>query len=228
MMQRDCYVTATIADPGLYCSNEQYEAVEVWCPATENEWEDASQRARVSLQKAELVGCAIMDKIFYEADYLTGHSSLEELNFLGSRLCSMDDEERILFQGKMEQHDKKSLTAKDCINMSYNMKQCQIAYNVTNLKELGEFFAEQNMVPELKNLPSEALELIDYSKIGEKIHAEKAGVFIDEGYFYDETQDFQRFYDGKTLPEQPEDDTYLFRVKVSKRPGPSEEVAGDK
>ena len=226
MMQRDCYVTATIADPGLYCSNEQYEAVEVWCPATENEWEDASQRARVSLQKAELVGCAIMDKIFYEADYLTGHSSLEELNFLGSRLCSMDDEERILFQGKMEQHDKKSLTAKDCINMSYNMKQCQIAYNVTNLKELGEFFAEQNMVPELKNLPSEALELIDYTKIGEKIHAEKAGVFIDEGYFYDETQDFQRFYDGKTLPEQPEDDTYLFRVKVSKRPGSSEEVAG--
>ena len=82
------------------------------------------------------------------------------------------------------------------------------------------------MVPELKNLPSEALELIDYTKIGEKIHAEKAGVFIDEGYFYDETQDFQRFYDGKTLPEQPEDDTYLFRVKVSKRPGPSEEVAG--
>ena len=219
-MQTKSYVTATIANPGLYCSNERYGPATVQCPAAANELEDAAQRARVSLQDADLVECSIMDKYYYEADYLTANSSLEELNFLGERLCSMDAVSRILFKGSVKIHGGQTATVKDYINMTYNLDQCQIVRDVTNFKELGEFFAEQNMVTELKDLQPEILELIDYTKIGKKVHAEKEGIFLPEGYFYDETKDFEMVYDGKTLPEQPKCASYLLYVKVAKATQP--------
>ena len=226
IMQRENYVTVAIANPELYCVNEQYEAAEVWCPATVDEWEDAMQRARIDKKGVDFVECSIMDREFNDSDCLMEDISLEELDFLGERLCTMDEAERLMFKGRMEKHSVKTVTVKDYINMTYNLEQCQIAFDVTNLKELGEFFAEQNMVPELQNLPPETLDLIDYTKIGEKIHAEKEGVFIEEGYFYDETTDFEIVYDGKTLPEKSEKDTYLFRVKVSKQKSPEETAEG--
>lgn len=225
-MQNESYVSVTLANSKLYRSERNYKAVEVWCPATENELQDALQRARVEQKDVVVVGCTILGKTFHEQDYLLLNSSVEELNYLGERLRFMEDIDRTLFKGSMEKHDEKMVTVKDCINMTYNLEECQIANGVTDLKELGMFFAEQNMVSELQNLPLEALELIDYTKIGEKIHAEKKGIFIDEGYFYDEIKDFKVLYDGKTLPEQMKNDHYLFRVKVSKQTGTSEKISG--
>ncbi|MDO4563675.1 MAG: antirestriction protein ArdA [Clostridia bacterium] len=209
------YVTAAIADKEKLCGDQRVTA-EISFPAAENELADACQRARTTSDRAGVVWCEILGVKYTKSEHLTEHSTIEELSFLAERLDKMTDEDRIMCKGYMEKCKEEDLSAAQLINITYNLENCRMAYNVAGFEELGEFFVEQGYIPELHDASPQVLEFIDYGKIGRKIHSEKQGVFVDEGYFYNETDEFRTVYDGSTLPEKTKSDPYIFRVKAAR------------
>ncbi len=111
--------------------------------------------------------------------------SLQELNDLAMRLSSLDEEGQIAFDGlvKMElDRNKGAIPVGKLIDLAYSVDCCDVHPGVATYEELGHFYVEQGLFPELKAIPEEDIPFLNYKKIGEKFSKEEGGVLVSGGY----------------------------------------------
>ena len=140
--------------------------------------------------------------------------NLYELNALARKLAPMDDTQRIAFDGlvKMEIEKKEGpIALGKLIDLAYSVDCCDVHPGVASYGELGRFYVEQGLFPELKDIPEENLPYLNYEKIGEKFSKEEGGVLVSGGYVL-QTSDLKQV--SQTLDLKPRKPEYAILMEV--------------
>jgi hypothetical protein len=139
---------------------------------------------------------------------LIGSQPLDELNFLAQRLSDLSEYERRMFEGAVQLDGSK--TAADCINLTYNLDEYNIYPNVANAEQLGQYFSTR--IPQLKKVPPEFMQFLDFEQLGQLMFAEDNAVFANGHYVMDMGGRHTEIYKG-SLPEYS--DTCYMKVRLT-------------
>jgi len=202
-------------------------------PATQDELEDALQRARVTgpehgLLEVGILGCEVWPELlFYRMDTV----SLEELQFFAERLSGMDSMERVIFKAVapvvLGKPSDGLLSIKDLINCTYGLDEVIVAADIGSDEQLGELVIETEMNEQVNEVPEHLLYLLDRKRIGETQRKTDGGVYAGELYIAAGEYELPKVYDGKTLPGSQKTDhpRPVFELELSMGQGQKEEEA---
>ena len=141
-------------------------------------------------------------------DLLGEYESLDELNYLASRIEELSDSEYEVFEAAVEIGENTD-SVKDLINLTENLD-CYIFYsNIHSDEDLGYFFIEESGAYNTKAM-EDLLDYIDYEAYGRDIRLNEGGNFTDYGYILADHNDFIEQYSGnrEEIPDE-------YRVFVS-------------
>lgn len=126
-------------------------------------------------------------------DYFEGladvleHDDLDlfELNALAHRLSQFEIEDMIAFHSlvltRSEQRED-SISVRELLNFAHSTDCCEVHMGIESFEELGHFYVENDLIPELKGVPDRSLPFLDYKAIGKKFSAEECGILVPGGY----------------------------------------------
>ncbi|OLN30067.1 antirestriction protein ArdA [Desulfosporosinus metallidurans] len=205
-------MTITLMRADFYDS-PAYTGAYLRLPANQNEMQDAMERARITAsQPFKIVECYNNQGEYI--DFIPENPSLDELNFIASRLEEMEDWQKIAFKG-LVQMEKTPPTMQTLINITYNMDDIQCV-PVKNDAELGEFYLDNGFVDAVNEIPDEymegILEFIDLEKVGRIQRKAEGGVYMDSHYVVKDFENLKQVYDGSQLPEQSAGNDYVFNL----------------
>ena len=130
---------------------------------------------------------------FYCFDYLAPHldesMSIFEFNSLTEQLSKLDARQEIAMEGLLDmavqkhmQENSGPIMVQELMMLASNVDRCQVLADVHTNEDLGKFYADNDFLPELNNLPDSAYALLDYAKIGKQMRESEAGTFTPHGY----------------------------------------------
>ena len=130
---------------------------------------------------------------FYCFDYLAPHldenMSIFEFNSLTEQLSKLDERQEIAMEGllnmavqKHMQEHSGIITVPELMMLASNADHCHVLADVHSDEALGKFYADNDFLPELNDLPDSVYDLLDYAKIGKQMRESEAGVFTPHGY----------------------------------------------
>lgn len=115
------------------------------------------------------------------------HDNLDlfELNALARRLSQFEMEEQIAFHAlvstRLEQRED-DISVWELLNFAYGTDCCDVFPDISSYEELGLFYVENDLIPDMKGLPKSVLPLLDYTAIGRKFSMEEGGCLVPGGY----------------------------------------------
>lgn len=130
---------------------------------------------------------------FYCFDYLALHldesMSIFEFNSLTEQLSKLDERQETALEGLLQmqvknhmQENSGPITAQELMMLASNVDRCQVLAAVHTNEDLGKFYADNDFLPELNDLPDSVYNLLDYAKIGKQMREDEAGTFTPHGY----------------------------------------------
>ena len=133
-------------------------------------------------------------------DKLGEYESLDELNYLASKLDEMSQGEYEQFQAAMEIGDH-SGSLQEIINLTENLDCYDIYPDIHDHDDLGRYYVEEL---DAMQVPEHLRNYIDYEAYGRDIALEEGGEFTDLGYVRDTGSSFHEYYDGEhgSIPEE--------------------------
>ena len=133
-------------------------------------------------------------------DKLGEYESLDELNYLASKLDEMSDSEYAQFQAGMEMGDH-SGSLQEIINLTENLDCYEIYPNIEDYDDLGRYYIEEL---EVMQVPEHLQNYIDYEAYGRDVAMDENGSFTDQGYVRDTGDRFCEYYDGErgSIPDE--------------------------
>ena len=133
-------------------------------------------------------------------DKLGEYESLDELNYLASKLDEMSQGEYEQFQAAMEIGDH-SGSLQEIINLTENLDCYDIYPDIHDHDDLGRYYIEEL---DAMQVPEHLRNYIDYEAYGRDIALEEGGEFTDFGYVRDTGDTFHEYYDGEhgSIPEE--------------------------
>ncbi len=157
---------------------------------------------------------------FYCFDYLAPHldesMSIFEFNSLTEQLSKLDERQEIAMEGllnmavqKHVQEHSGIITVPELMMLASNVDHCQVLANVHTNEDLGKFYADNDFLPELNDLPDSVYNLLDYAKIGKQMREDESGVFTPHGYVV-RTEELQPLPDH----EPQRDINYMIRLTL--------------
>lgn len=149
-------------------------------------------------------------------DKLGEYESLDELNYLASKLDEMSQGEYEQFQAAMEIGDH-SGSLQEIINLTENLDCYDIYPDIHDHDDLGRYYIEEL---DAMQVPEHLRNYIDYEAYGRDIALEEGGEFTDFGYVRDTGDRFDEVYDGErgSIPEE-------YRVMTFQDDIPEEEIS---
>mgnify|MGYP000547287323 FL=1 len=149
-------------------------------------------------------------------DLLGEYASLDELNYLASKLDDMSQDEYERFQAAMEIGDHTG-SIKELINLTENLDCYDIYPDIHDNDDLGRYYIEEL---DAMQVPEHLRNYIDYEAYGRDIALEESGQFTDLGYVRDTGDSFHEYYDGErgSIPEE-------YRVMTFQDDIPEEEIS---
>ena len=157
---------------------------------------------------------------FYCFDYLAPHldesMSIFEFNSLTEQLSKLDARQEIAMEGLLDmavqkhmQENSGPIMVQELMMLASNVDRCQVLADVHTNEDLGKFYADNDFLPELNDLPDSVYNLLDYAKIGEQMREDELGVFTPHGYVV-------RAEELQPLPEhEPQRDiNYMIRLTL--------------
>lgn len=208
-----------------------YYYTSIYLPATKNELEDASQRARLTGRdngyvRIEIAGCPQIPQLL---DTRLDCPTVEELNFFANRLAALSQSEAIalgaLFNHRKERGDyENGLSMKEIINLTYGLDSVMIAANVDSNMALGRFAIENDLHFELLGIKGFDTKLLDAERVGQKIKEIDSGLFYCGCYVVAGEYEYQEVYDGENLPSMPyKDESAVFSITLREKDNDSAE-----
>ena len=157
---------------------------------------------------------------FYCFDYLAPHldesMSIFEFNSLTEQLSKLDERQEIAMEGllnmavqKHMQEHSGIITVPELMMLASNVDRCHVLANVHTNEDLGKFYADNDFLPELNDLPDSVYNLLDYAKIGKQMREDESGVFTPHGYVV-RTEELQPLPDH----EPQRDINYMIRLTL--------------
>ena len=133
-------------------------------------------------------------------DKLGEYESLDELNYLASKLDEMSQGEYEQFQAAMEIGDH-SGSLQEIINLTENLDCYDVYPDIRDHDDLGRYYIEEL---DAMQVPEHLRNYIDYEAYGRDIALEEGGEFTDFGYVRDTGDRFDEVYDGErgSIPEE--------------------------
>ena len=202
----------------LYLANAQgdedrYAALSL--PATPYEMQDALER----------VGCHSTKDVYFQVEeyldfeylesVLSPDCSLNHLNALAEKLSGLDDRQSIAFEGLLRMEQEKNegqIPIHTLIQLAHNADCCHVLGEARNDSQLGRFYAENDFLEELADLPDKVFELLDFERIGREQRQAEGGVFTRGGYVVQNTE-----LEQIPLPDDPPPKPdYTVLLKVSR------------
>ena len=149
-------------------------------------------------------------------DLLGEYASLDELNYLASKLDDMSQDEYERFQAAMEIGDHTG-SIQELINLTENLDCYDIYPDIHDHDDLGRYYIEEL---DAMQVPEHLRNYIDYEAYGRDIALEESGQFTDLGYVRDTGDSFHEYYDGErgSIPEE-------YRVMTFQDDIPEEEIS---
>ncbi len=133
-------------------------------------------------------------------DKLGEYESLDELNYLASKLDEMSDSEYAQFQAGMEMGDRCG-SLQEIINLTENLDCYEIYPDIEDYDDLGRYYIEEL---DAMQVPEHLKNYIDYEAYGRDVAMDENGSFTDQGYVWDTGSSFHEFYDGErgSIPDE--------------------------
>ena len=157
---------------------------------------------------------------FYCFDYLAPHldenMSIFEFNALTEQLSKLDGYQETALEGLLQMQVDKHMQESSCIitvpelmMLASNVDRCHVLADVHTNEDLGKFYADNDFLPELNDLPDSVYNLLDYAKIGKQMREDESGVFTPHGYVV-RTEELQPLPDY----EPQRDINYMIRLTL--------------
>ena len=149
-------------------------------------------------------------------DKLGEYESLDELNYLASKLDEMSQGEYEQFQAAMEIGDH-SGSVQEIINLTENLDCYDVYPDIHDYDDLGRYYIDEL---DAMQVPEHLRNYIDYEAYGRDVALEEGGDFTDLGYVRDTGDRFVEVYDGEhsSIPEE-------YRVMTFQDDIPEEELS---
>ena len=149
-------------------------------------------------------------------DKLGEYESLDELNYLASKLDEMDRGEFEQFQAAMEIGDH-SGSVQEIINLTENLDCYDVYPGIEDYDDLGRYYIDEL---DAKKVTEHLRNYIDYEAYGRDIALDESGDFTSFGYVRDTGSSFHEYYDGDrgSIPEE-------YRVMTFQDDIPEEELS---
>ena len=149
-------------------------------------------------------------------DKLGEYESLDELNYLASKLDEMSQSEYEQFQAAMEIGDH-SGSVQEIINLTENLDCYDVYPDIHDYDDLGRYYIDEL---DAMQVPEYLRNYIDYEAYGRDVALEEGGDFTDLGYVRDTGSRFVEVYDGEcgNIPEE-------YRVMTFQDDIPEEELS---
>ena len=128
------------------------------------------------------------------------YESLDELNYLASKLDEMSESEYAQFQAGMEMGDHCG-SLQEIINLTENLDCYEVYPDIHDYDDLGRYYIEEL---DVMQVPEHLQNYIDYEAYGRDVALEGNGTFTDQGYLRDMGDSFHEYYDGKrgSIPDE--------------------------
>ena len=178
----------------LYIANalrdeERYAVLDL--PATPYEMLDALERA----------GCRSSEEAYYQVEeyldfeylesVISPDCSLNHLNALAEKLSELNNRQSITFEGLLRMEQEKNegqISIHTLLQLAHNADCCHVLGEARNDSQLGRFYAENDFLEELADLPDKVFELLDFERIGREQRQAEGGVFTRGGYVVQNTE----------------------------------------
>ena len=133
-------------------------------------------------------------------DKLGEYESLDELNYLASKLDEMSQGEYEQFQAAMEVGNH-SGSVQEIINLTENLDCYDVYPDIRDYDDLGRYYIDEL---DAMQVPEYLRNYIDYEAYGRDVALEEGGDFTDLGYVRDTGSSFHEYYDGErgSIPEE--------------------------
>ncbi len=128
------------------------------------------------------------------------YESLDELNYLASKLDEMSESEYAQFQAGMEMGDHCG-SLQEIINLTENLDCYEVYPHIEDYDDLGRYYIEEL---DVMQVPEHLQNYIDYEAYGRDVAMEENGSFTDQGYVRDTGNRFCEYYDGErgSIPDE--------------------------
>ena len=147
-------------------------------------------------------------------DKLGEYESLDELNYLASKLDEMSRGEYEQFQAAMEIGDHTG-SVQEIINLTENLDCYDVYPDIHDYDDLGRYYIDEL---DAMQVPEHLKNYIDYKAYGRDVAMDENGTFTDQGYVRDTGDSFHEYYDGErgSIPDE-------YRVMTFQNDLPEEE-----
>lgn len=179
----------------IYMGNpDNSNHAELELPATPWELVDAMDRLRLSEGQEPYWQVEDMGRYEFLAPHLDGYD-LYQFNALAEKLRTFSDVDTVAFEGLVQmelnnlyQNNGGDLTLRRVLDLAYSVDCCHVVPGITDDAALGQFYVENDFLPELENVPDSVLEMLDYEKIGRSMREGEGGVLTPHGYVMQESE----------------------------------------
>ena len=179
----------------IYMGNpDNSNHAELELPATPWEMVDAMDRLRLSEGQEPYWQVEDMGRYEFLAPHLDGYD-LYQFNALAEKLRTFSDVDAVAFEGlvqmeldKLWQNNGGELTLRRVLDLAYSADCCHVVPGITDDAALGQFYVENDFLPDLATVPDSVLEMLDYEKIGRSMREGEGGVLTPHGYVMQESE----------------------------------------
>lgn len=179
----------------VYMGNpDNHNHAELELPAMPWELLDALDKLRLEDGQQLYWQVEDMGRYDFLAPHLDGYD-LYQFNALAEQLSTFSNTDAVAFEGLVEMEIDKlcrsnggELTLPRVLDLAYSANCCHVVQGITDDAALGQFYVENDFLPELENVPDSVLQMLDYEKIGRSMHEGEGGVFTPHGYVMQESE----------------------------------------
>lgn len=130
----------------------------------------------------------------FSAPHLDGYDCIQ-FNALAEKLRTFGDVDAVAFEGLVQmelnnlyQNNGGELTLRRVLDLAYSVDCCHVVPGITDDAALGQFYVENDFLPDLATVPDSVLEMLDYKKIGRSMREGEGGVLTPHGYVMQESE----------------------------------------
>lgn len=179
----------------VYMGNpDNHNHAELDLPAAPWELLDALDKLRLENGQRLYWQVEDMGRYDFLAPHLDGYD-LYQFNALAEQLSTFSNADAVAFEGLVEMEIDKlcrsnggELTLPRVLDLAYSVDCCHVVQGITDDAALGQFYVENDFLPELENVPDSVLKMLDYEKIGRSMREGEGGVFTPHGYVIQESE----------------------------------------
>lgn len=194
----------------VYMGNSgNHNHAELELPAAPWELLDALDKLRLEDGQQFYWQVEDMGRYDFLAPHLDGYD-LYQFNALAEQLSTFSNTDAVAFEGLVEMEIDKlcrsnggELTLSRVLDLAYSSDCCHVVQGITDDAALGQFYVENDFLPELENVPDSVLQVLDYEKIGRSMREGEGGVLTPHGYVMQESELRQAPPDLGRPPRKP-------------------------